>query len=201
MFSNSCIIIVLGKCIPVIRGGGVYQVNGKTIIMLKSILLISKFFIFRLKQAVDLCIEKLANGDWVHIFPEGKVNMTKENLRFKWGVGRMIYESPVMPIIVPIWHEGMDHVLPNYPPYFLKFGKKITINVGQPINISDLVNSLKSKNTPEPVARKIITDRLQEEMGVSFRHFFHCQKEYIPNRFSPLFQMLRQSTEKLHAMC
>lgn len=95
--------------------------------------------------------------------------MTKENLRFKWGVGRMIYESPVMPIIVPIWHEGMDTVLPNYPPYILKFGKKITINVGQPINISDLVSSLRSKNTPEPIARKIITDRLQEEMNVSHR--------------------------------
>ena len=143
MFFRFFVSVFAGKCIPVIRGGGVYQ------------------------QAVDLCIEKLAIGDWVHIFPEGKVNMTKENLRFKWGIGRMIYESPVPPIIVPIWHEGMDTVLPNYPPYIIKFGKRITINVGQPINISDLVDSLKKNNTPEPVARKIITDRLQEEMNVS----------------------------------
>lgn len=139
--------IYTGKCIPVIRGGGVYQ------------------------PAVDLCIEKLAAGDWVHIFPEGKVNMTKEHLRFKWGIGRMIYESPVIPIIVPIWHEGMDEVLPNYPPYILKFGKKITINIGEPIDISELVGSLKADDTPEPIARKIITDKLQEHMTVSrLRH-------------------------------
>lgn len=110
--------------------------------------------------------------------------MTKEHLRFKWGIGRMIYESPVIPIIVPIWHEGMDHVLPNYPPYYLKFGKKITINIGQPINISDLVNSLKSKNTPEPVARKIITDHLQEKMTVSIS--FHLLPVLKPITFLPL---------------
>lgn len=79
----------------------------------------------------------------------------------------MIYECPVVPIIVPIWHEGMDEVLPNYPPYIIKFGKKITINVGEPIDISDLVNSLKANKTPEPIARKIITDELQEYMTVS----------------------------------
>lgn len=79
----------------------------------------------------------------------------------------MIYECPVVPIIVPIWHEGMDEVLPNYPPYIIKLGKKITINVGEPIDISDLVNSLKANKTPEPIARKIITDELQEYMTVS----------------------------------
>lgn len=159
-----------------IRGGGVYQ------------------------PAVDLCIKKLAIGEWVHIFPEGKVNMTKEHLRFKWGVGRMIYEAPIVPIIIPIWHLGMDDVLPNYPPYIFKFGKKITVNVGEPIDINDLVNELKSKNTPEPEARKIITDHLQEKMTVSKDKpiGYNRTKYLIAMLIIYPKQVLRAQTEKLH---
>uniref|UniRef100_T1GJE6 Tafazzin family protein n=1 Tax=Megaselia scalaris TaxID=36166 RepID=T1GJE6_MEGSC len=119
-------LFLLGKCIPVIRGAGVYQ------------------------PAVDLCIQKLNLGDWVHIFPEGKVNMTKEFLRFKWGVGRIIYESTKIPVILPVYHLGMDD--------------KCTMNIGKPIDLSNLILDLKDRNVPEPEARKIITDAIQVEM-------------------------------------
>ncbi|XP_015438219.1 PREDICTED: tafazzin homolog [Dufourea novaeangliae] len=131
---------MLGKCIPVIRGAGVYQ------------------------EAMDFCIEKLASGDWVHVFPEGKVNMLKENIRLKWGVGRLILESPVTPLVIPIYHLGMDQVLPNEPPYRLKGWNKVTLNYGDPIDFSELLNDLRMSKASEMEARKAITDRIQGEL-------------------------------------
>ncbi|KAK6624435.1 hypothetical protein RUM44_011294 [Polyplax serrata] len=90
--------------------------------------------------------------------------MEKTFLRFKWGVGRLIYELPVLPVIIPIWHVGMDNVLPNYPPYVLKFGHKVTMNFGKPIDIRDLVLRLKETNVSEEEARKAITNHIQDEL-------------------------------------
>ncbi|KAG5319698.1 TAZ protein, partial [Pseudoatta argentina] len=132
---------MLGKCIPIIRGDGVYQ------------------------EAVDFCIERLALGEWVHVFPEGKVNMCKEEIRLKWGVGRLILESPITPIVIPICHLGMDEVLPNEPPYMLKVGKRVTMNYGEPIDFSGLLTELRESKAGEMDARKAITDRIQQELS------------------------------------
>ncbi|XP_037716493.1 tafazzin homolog isoform X2 [Drosophila subpulchrella] len=145
------LFFMFGKCIPVVRGIGVYQ------------------------EAINLCIEKAALGHWIHVFPEGKVNMEKEELRLKWGVGRIIYESPKIPIILPMWHEGMDDLLPNVEPYVIQRGKKVTLNVGEPLDLNDFILDLKKRQVPEPTARKLITDKIQEA-----------------------FRDLRAETEKLH---
>lgn len=90
--------------------------------------------------------------------------MSKEFLRLKWGIGRMIYECPVIPIVIPVWHIGMEEVLPNYPPYYLRTGKKITINIGEPIELKDLIKKLRAENASGEMARKAITDKIQNEL-------------------------------------
>ncbi|XP_049877420.1 tafazzin [Pectinophora gossypiella] len=136
---HSC-FFALGKCVPVRRGAGVYQ------------------------PAMDFCVERLSRGDWVHIFPEGRVNVDKEHIRFKWGVGRLVADCGPPPLVLPVWHEGMDRILPNREPYLLKFRKRVFMNVGEPIQLDTLLHRLRASNASEEETRKAITDRIQDEL-------------------------------------
>ncbi|ELT96069.1 hypothetical protein CAPTEDRAFT_20462 [Capitella teleta] len=130
-----------GRCVPVIRGVGVYQ------------------------RGIDFCIEKLNQGEWVHIFPEGYVNPDNTYRRLKWGVGRLVAECERSPLIVPMWHVGMDVVRPNKRPYYyFKAGKHVTLSIGDPIDLSSEVERLRSSNSSPMEARKTLTDIIEQRL-------------------------------------
>ncbi|XP_039273308.1 tafazzin-like [Styela clava] len=131
----------LGKVIPVVRGGGIYQ------------------------QGMDFMLNKLNEGQWMHIFPEGRVNMTKEFIRLKWGVGRLVSECEQSVIVLPFYHVGMDDILPNRRPYIPRVGKKVTILIGSPMVFDSHIDTWKKMGWTKENIRKEITDKIQEELG------------------------------------
>ncbi|CAL1382679.1 unnamed protein product [Linum trigynum] len=104
-----------GKCIPITRGAGIYQ------------------------DHMSEALQRLSNGEWLHTFPEGKVNQEIAPIRrLKWGTASLIVRAPVTPIVLPIVHRGFQEVMPeNYRsgrrPRFPLRNKNIDIIVGEPI--------------------------------------------------------------------
>jgi len=126
----------LGRCIPCVRGAGIFQ------------------------PSVDFCIDVLSKKGWVHMFPEGKVTQTP--IRIKWGISRMIAESKTPPILLPIWFNGMRSVWPQSPPYYPGLGKVVEVVIGTPIDCEAILKNLKGET--ELARRKEIADVVQNAL-------------------------------------
>ncbi len=106
-------IFSAGKCVPIIRGGGLDQ------------------------PGFSFLLDRLKNGEWVHIFPEGGRTRKKEGrLRtpFKRGIGRLMAEA--QPTVMPFYHYGMHRVLP-IGGLFPRLGKKVRVRFGHPTVVDD----------------------------------------------------------------
>ncbi|XP_078101655.1 tafazzin isoform X2 [Sander vitreus] len=118
--------------------------------------------------ASDICFTKelhsrfFSRGKCVPVC-RGKVNMTQECIRLKWGIGRLLAECSLDPIVLPLWHVGLGDVLPNEKPYVPRAGKRITVLVGKPFTVTELVESLRAQNKSQMEMRKTLTDLIQRE--------------------------------------
>lgn len=128
-FQNALIsrTLRLGKAIPIQRRGGIHQSYLRT------------------------AAEKLINGDWVHIYPEGRVRQVGIGYA-KRGVGKLLamtFEAQKgLPLIVPLYHEGIEHVMPQSPEsndlekHIPCVGKKLFVLAGEPIDLSHIFQRL-----------------------------------------------------------
>ncbi|KAK9462614.1 uncharacterized protein V1516DRAFT_670706 [Lipomyces oligophaga] len=100
----------MGQVLATYRfGAGPYQGSVDSAIHLLSSPSPSKPFQFPDRPLVS---------QWVHIFPESLVHQAypphKTTMKyFHWGVSRLILESASIPVIVPIFHNGLQDVFPE----------------------------------------------------------------------------------------
>lgn len=97
-------------------------------------------------------LSKAEGGDnWVHIFPEGRVHQdpSGELLRFKWGVGRLVADPDVTPLVLPIFIEGtkaiLDEKRKNRRIPSSLYGTDVIIRIGEPIDFSEYVARAKEE--------------------------------------------------------
>lgn len=136
-----------GKTLPVERGGGLYQ------------------------PVMHVVSRALARGDWVHVFPEGKIHFNdgKSVGPLKWGVGKVCCDSFLLsgkvPMVVPFHHTGMTSLMPKGS-IIPRFGHTVHVKVGDRIELSDIIEQCKNETKEgRECAWKAITDRIGSSMG------------------------------------
>lgn len=113
----------LGKALPLKRRGGISQ------------------------SFLATAAEKLASGDWVHIYPEGRVRQFGMGYS-KRGVGKLLamaYEARQrLPLILPMYHEGIENVMPQnkqtnqLQSSIPQVGKNIFVITGEAVDIEHI---------------------------------------------------------------
>ena len=126
-----------GQAIPIERGKGVYQ------------------------PGMNYSLELVNKGGWLHLFPEGRIIPTINDTpigRLKWGIGRLIMEAKIPPLILPILLKGFDRMKPldKLPMPF----KEVQIYIGDVEDSAQILKSTDHINNHD-IRRSKITEMIQ----------------------------------------
>jgi monolysocardiolipin acyltransferase len=128
------------RCIPIVRGDGLNQ------------------------QGVVDALDHLNNGGWMHLHPEGKVNKDLSNvLPLRHGVGKLIAESKVTPVVLPIFHLGMANVI-SYNGRFPRPRADLLFMVGKPIYFDETLEKLRKEGLEKVEIYNRVTDVVEAEL-------------------------------------
>lgn len=108
---------VSGKALPVDRAGGVHQ------------------------PVIGAAARRLGAGDWLHVFPEGRVQPAGDVGVFRQGIGKLVCDARAAsgrdPLVLPFFHSGMARVMPYYGST-PGVGNTVTVVVGQPVDLGHI---------------------------------------------------------------
>lgn len=148
--------------------------------------------------------EKLREGKWCHIFPEGRVWQNWRYAKnepilgkFKAGIGKVIAHSyPNDPIVLPVFHTGFDGIIPEtiLPPSEIQnpskpkspipqSGNNLRIFVGQPISFHNKLRAFHERYPHELSSWKstLIKIQLYREITEELRQkLLELEKEAYP---------------------
>lgn len=119
------------------------------------------------QEGIDIALSKLKNGDWVHIFPEGSRSRDggKTIGAIRRGIGRLVTDVEKTPVVIPFVHTGMQEMMP-IGSKFPSIHKKVTVLVGDPIELDDIINQSSRQCLSKEAVYDAIAVRVGERMRV-----------------------------------
>jgi len=148
-------LTICGRVLPIARGQGVDQLG------------------------MQLAVQKLNDGDWIHIFPEGTRSVDNFTIgSMKPGIGRLIAAADKPPIVVPVYHRGVNQVFGRgftLP----RVNKRVDIMVGEPIDFGPLLAQHRERGTPE----KEVYQDVARRIGVALHHLQQKLEHQQPSHY------------------
>mmetsp|Transcript_19670 Transcript_19670/g.49655 ORF Transcript_19670/g.49655 Transcript_19670/m.49655 type:complete len:145 (+) Transcript_19670:119-553(+) len=111
---------------------------------------------------------RMARGDWVHVFPEGRVSFSGEMVPCKRGVGKLVCdyvnETGSPPIVLPFYHSGMGEIKRRYSNIF-SIGHDLVVTMGEPIEVpQEVCDKCRAGGTLTRAAWADITALVQQSL-------------------------------------